>query len=190
MPKFSAIVEGDRARERGIECTTLGGTPFTVDLRLLDGAEEDAVIKYATAQCKEAGVDAVETSLIWQYHCAIYEVFLACVDPDSPLDSPVQFFDTVAQVRKNLDRERILLLGETQRRFQTRSSPRVHELSEAKITETIMAAAAVEEGGVLPFERWPRLTLESFTRSTCVRLCASLMAKSGTGSGTAATASG
>lgn len=164
--KFSAIAKGMKARKRGVECTTLDGTAFTCDQRVLNAEEEARCLAAACKGARDAGGEPVETDLNYQLAFAAHVVALGCVDPDSPDDAPVAYFDGgVSQVRENLDRDRILLLAETHRRFQEQASPTPHELSTEQFVAMVVACAAAEEGEDLPLDRLPRFTRSSFVRS-------------------------
>lgn len=189
MAKFSALIKGTRARKRGVECTTLDGSPFVCDLRVINAEEEFQCVSAGCNAAREAGGVPNESDLSYQFAFATQVIALAAIDSESSEESPTSFFDGgVEQVKKYLDRERILLLANIHRLFQEQVSPRVHHLSPDAYIAKIAEVATTEEGARLPFEDWPRSTLESFAHSTCVQLWISLMPKSPTSSGDADTA--
>ncbi len=192
MAKFSGlplVAQGRRARMRGVECTTLDGTPFVVDLRLLSGEEEEAASAAACAKSRELGGTAKDDDLAYQFAFAVEVATRAAVDPESPDDAPERFFSSAAEVRGNLDRERIILLAELQRRFQESVSPRKSAaLSDEDFIALVATTAAAEEGEELPFEKLPQRTLRSFVRRMALQLSISAMPRSPTSSGDAAAA--
>lgn len=186
MAKFSSlpmIARGQRARLRDVECTTLGGAPFSCDLRILNAHEEQRVVAAACAASRDAGGTAKEDDLVYQYAFAVEVVALAAVDPASPEDAPSKFFEDANEVRTHLDRERILLLAEQQRRFQERVSPRRHSLTEEEFVSLVAACATAEEGEDLPFEILPRQSRNLFVRRMALQLSISPPSKSPTSSG-------
>ncbi len=190
MPKFSAIVQGARARKRGVECTMLGGAPFTLDLRVIQATDEVRALAYANTKTAETGAKVAETDTVWQFFCAVYVLFLSAVVPESPEDAPEPMFTSPDEILEHLDRDRILLLSEQQRAFQSSATPWASSFSDSKeFVDLVIETAAVEEGGELPLGRLPRPKLELFARSMAVMLSASLMGRSPTGSDTAATGS-
>lgn len=177
MSRFSDIAAGTLARKRGVECTTLSGAPFTVDLRVMNATDEARCLAAACKAASAAGGQPVESDLNYQLEFAAQVVATSAIDPESP-DAPVAYFDNAAQVRDGLDRDRILLLAETQRRFQELVSPVRHELSNDEVVAMVMATVTSEEGEELPFERWPRSTQRSWVRTICVLLSNSPEGKS------------
>jgi hypothetical protein len=176
MGVFSQIAKGARARKRGVECSTLDGVTFTCDLGLLDAAEEAAAMSAATKRAKDGGSAGDEKDLNFQFAYACEVVARAALDPDSPESAPTRFFDGgVEQVRTYLDRDRILLLSETQRNFQESASPRRRTLSLDEYVANVMRLAEEEEGSDSPFWTWPRSTQESFLRSLARQHVASAM---------------
>ena len=184
MSKFSQICKGARARKAGVECTTLEGEAFTLDLRLMNAAEEAAVIERASKYAKEHDGEAKETNLVFQFANACEIVAIASVDPESPADAPAPFFDDVKQVREHLDRERILYIAETQRAFQDEVSPRQLRLTESAYIATLWSFAQEEIDLNNPFFRWPRSTQWNFLHTFSSRHIhlLELNADSGTGS--------
>lgn len=189
MPVFSKIARGIRARKRGIECTTVDGVPFRCDLRAVTAEEEAQVLEAATRRALAAGAKADEKDLVFQFAYATELVAVACVDEDSPEDAPRPFFDGgVEQVRQHLDRDRVLLLSETQRAWQESVSPRKRKLSTDEFFGHVISLAAGEEGEDHPFWIWPRSTQESLLRSMARLLLSSQTDKSPTSSGDEAAA--
>lgn len=192
MAKFSKlpfVARGVKARLKDVRCTTLGGDEFSCDLRVLDAVEEQAIVASACAQSRASGGTAKEDDLVYQYAFAVGVLAAAATDPESPPEAPEAFFADVEELRSNMDRERILLLAEQQRRFQERTSPRKHELSEEEFVAMVAALAASEEGEDLPFETLPRHTLVSSMRRMALLLSISPKAKSPTSSGAEGAAS-
>lgn len=177
MGRFADIAAGTLARRRAVACTTLGGVAFNVDLRVLNALEEAQCLAAACRAAREAGGEPVETDLSYQLAFAVHIVALAAIDPDNQ-DAAVPFFESADQVRSGLDRERILLLAETHRRFQEQASPVRHELDENDFVAMVAATATAEEGDDLPFEALPRFTRNRFVRSMAVLLLTSQSPKS------------
>lgn len=169
MGRFADIVAGTSARKHGVECTTLDGTPFTVDLGVMPAVNEARCLAAACKAAREAGGEARESDLTYQLEFAAQVVAIATLDPDSPA-APVPFFESVEQVRRGLDRDRILLLAEMQRRFQEQVSPVRHDLSDEEFARMVFADATAKEGDELPFEQLPRSTQKIYVRRMAVLL--------------------
>jgi hypothetical protein len=154
MARFTDIEKGKRARLRAVECTTLAGVPFTLDLTILVGNEEEQAVGRAQRRAKEIGISDSENDINFQF----------AYDPESPDDKPVPFFDNAQQIRDNLDRERVLYLAEMQRAYQERISPRTKSLSMEQYYAAVVKLLTKEEGASEdhPFWGWPRTTQESF----------------------------
>lgn len=164
MARFSEIVKGPRARRRGVAFTTLGGVEATCDLRLLTGADDEAILAAATAAAKRAGAEAVEGNIVFDFARACEVVARAGVDPDSSETDPRPYFDSAEQVKENLDRERIYLLFEAQAAYQDEASPRPSKMGVEELVQMMWASTLVPEGQELPFER-----LQPVLRRSCMR---------------------
>lgn len=191
MARFTDLERGSLARLKGIECTTLSGQAFTVDLGIMTGAQEEACVGAAQKRAREIGVSDSENDINFQFAYAVEAVLVSALDPDSPESAPVRFFDSAEQIRQNLDRERILFLSESQRSFQERVSPRTKHISEEDFYVHVVQLLDEQEGAGPsdhPFWMWPRLTQESFLRSMATQLVASQPLKSAHGFGAQAAA--
>lgn len=177
MGRFKDIAQGTRQRKRGVDCTTLAGVAFQVDLRLLDGNEEEDAVACAKARSKEKGGDGSENDLTFQFANAVEIVLRAAVDPASPDDAPEPFFADADEVRSGLDRERILLLSELQRVFQETHSPRRGVMSEGEFINHVYRLA-LDGGDLDPFWRLPLSMRDSFTRILVKELVISQQVKS------------
>lgn len=175
--KFVDIEKGVLARKRGVECTTLAGKRFLLDLRVLDAEQEAQCVAAACKAARDAGGEPVETDLSYQLAFCKEVVALAAIDHDAEAAEP--FFKSAEEVGKGLDRERILLIAGIHRRFQEQVSPVKHQLSEDEAIELVHDIATSEEGAALPpFEDLPRFTQNHFVRFMARLLAFSLPPKS------------
>lgn len=183
MPVFSDVARGLTARARGVESTTLEGTAFTLDLRPVSAEEESNILSRAARLTREAGLEPSVKDLFFQFQYECELVAIAAVDPDSPLDAPRPFFKDAGEVRRGLDRERIVALAEAQYRLQERANPRMtKQLGVDAFFNHVVELAGGEDGDDSPFWALPRSTRESCTRHMARLLFASQMAKSRSGS--------
>lgn len=165
MPRFSSIAKGNAARKRGVTFSTLTGAEAACDLRLLTGADDEEILAAAIAATRKAGGQPVEGDLVFDFARACEVVARAAVDSESTDEAPVAYFDSVQQVKENLDRERILLLFETQMTFQEDTSPRLGKMELDEFVQHLYEHALVPEGAELPFERWQPALRRSWVRS-------------------------
>ncbi len=181
MAKFSAIAKGIRAREP-VTFTTLDGREIGCDLRILVGADDEAILAEATKRTKDNGGQTVDGDPQFAFQLDVQAVARACTDPESPPEKPEQFFANATEVLENLDRDRIQLLAAQQRLFQDRVAPRSAGLSPEDYMRTIIELDSTPEGADHPFVTWrPRLQL-TLVRTLAKQLVISLTHKSLSGS--------
>lgn len=184
MGLFSQIAKGNRARKRGVPCTTLDGTAFTCDLGVIDARQEAQIIDAASKRATTAGAPPTPGSIVFDFEYSVQLVAMSAVDPESPEDAPALFFDGGAeQIRGALDRERVLMLAELQRVHQESSSPLMRSMTFDEMLSRVVTLAAEEEGTADPFWMLPRATQESFVRSMARLLVSLLTDKSASGTG-------
>lgn len=191
MAKFSQVIKGSRARKRGVAFTTLSGAETTCDLVVLNGTDEEEILAAATAAAKKAGAEPSEGSIAFDFARACEIVFRAAVDPESPDDRPARFFDSIAEVKDHLDRERIFLLFDEQDALQNEASPRPSKMELDGFLNHLYEHALVPEGEMLPFERWQPVLRRSWVRFLVDRALSSIdprsLSSSAAGSSSVAT---
>lgn len=178
MGTFAQIAKGTRARRKGVKFPDLCGGEHVVDLRILNGKDDEEHIARAGAIARAAGARAEDGDLAFDYARACEVVAAACIDPDSPEDVPKPYFASVAEVKEALDRERIFLLQEEQLAYQESVSPRQRKMEPEEFIQHVFKMAHAGEQDELPFVRWaPSLRL-SFARTLAKMCIASLQHKS------------
>lgn len=174
--KLAQIAKGTRAREP-LTFTLLDGQEAACDLRVLSGDDDDKILAAASAHAKKLGGEAKDGDPIFAHALNCEIVALACVDNESSVDKPEPFFASADEVRGALDRDRILLIAEQQRALQDKTSPLKKSLTKEEFFLTVTQLAAVEEGDELPFSKWGRSLLESFTHSMASQYAALALAR-------------
>jgi hypothetical protein len=154
MGRFSNIQKGKRARRvvsfplANTRCSLLAPLPeleaaraatesgsaasvapddesHLVALVVLTGDEDDEVLAQARAHAVKRGVaEPKPDEPIFDLAIMVHTLLLGCVDPDSPPDAPVPFFESADQIRKHLSREQIVHLHSQHEFFQDECSPR------------------------------------------------------------------
>ncbi|NUP08454.1 MAG: hypothetical protein HOW73_20585 [Polyangiaceae bacterium] len=177
MAKFNAVLKGTRAREP-VTFTTLTGQEIGCDLRILVGEDFDHILADAAKRTKELGGEADENDPQYGYQIDVFTAARACTDPESPLDKPEPFFASAAELRENLDPDRIRLIAAQHRVFQDRVAPRPAGLSAEDFMRVIIELDSTGEGEDHPFVTWrPRVQL-SFVRILAKQWLSSLTPKS------------
>lgn len=134
--KFSAIVQGTRARQR-VELPLQGakldaasgdwiGATVEVDLRPLLPEELATVQAQATAYAKKKDVPAEAGNTVFDMALAIFTVHAAAMDPDQP-DKDVSFFDVAPETlfrAEAVSLDALVYVYERQILWQMESSPR------------------------------------------------------------------
>jgi hypothetical protein len=177
MAKFSAIAKGTRARE-SVTFTTLDGQEVRCDLRILVGADDEAILAAATKRTKDNGGETIDGDPQFAFQIDAQTVACACTDPESPPEKPEPFFANATELLENLDRDRIQLLAAQQRVFQDSVAPRSSGLSPEEYMRVIIELDSTPEGDTHPFVTWrPRLQL-TLVRTLAKQLLISLTHKS------------
>jgi hypothetical protein len=164
LAKFSQLAKGRAARCKGVAFSALDCTECVVDLAIVTGDDDDDILEAAAKHAVSKEADAVRGNPVYDFACDVELVFRACLDPDSPEDKPERFFESAADVRKHLDRDRIAYLAARQHEHQERLSPLRHEMSAAEYTKKIFEIVASSEGDDGPFRDIAQSLLRSFTR--------------------------
>lgn len=159
MATFAAICKGvEHVRE--VEITTLDGTKAKCLLRILVGADDAVVLQKAREFAKARGVDnPSEQDPLYQLGFWCNTLLIACVDADSPEGNRRPFFDSVDQMLRHLDRDRISYLFEQWRLWQEQNAARPASMSPEEFIGAVFTIAQKELGDDLPFVHWG-LTLQ------------------------------
>src|ERR1043165_2111243 len=110
MAKFAPIAKGRKARKT-VSFPDLDGEVQKLDLRVLvadDYAEIDAA---AGRYAREQGAEAKQGDGVYDFARYRETVLRACVDTESSVDKPEPFFESMAQIRRELDEDRVLYLA-------------------------------------------------------------------------------
>lgn len=183
MAKWATLTRGKRARKKDVSFTSLeSDEPVLLDLKVLDGADDAAVLEYATMFAKSKGGDAKDGDELFEYGKARKTVELACIDKDSTDDKPEPFFASMDEVDAALDRDRILSLAYQQKLFQAIASPFKYAMTDDEFADAIVDIAFREEGDPGPFASWPPQLQWSFTRILAFRFVRSQTHNSSTSS--------
>ncbi len=184
MAKFSDIAKGRRARTA--ITVEFGGAPVVLDVRVLGADEDIAIEAEALLLARKEVESADEASAVTAKYRAALVCLHACVDHESPEDSPARFFDSVDQILKSevVTSDHIAILVAEQERFQDECSPLKRKLTTA---EYISAVARTAQGEKDPFCRFAPGLQWSFARSMASQLLDSPTFKSPPSSGTSAT---
>jgi hypothetical protein len=122
------------------------GAAVTVDLRVLSGEEEAAVLDRARKFAIERGVEKPrDGDPIYDLAVMVETLSLACVDTDSPTDAPALFFEDARQILDGLDRERIVFLYTVWETWQEACSPQAKTLPPDEFYDIIVRAADSED---------------------------------------------
>jgi hypothetical protein len=127
-------LEAQRTADAAERATQAGGNapvapddeaPALVALVVLTGDEDDEVLAQARAHAITRGLsDPKPGDPIFDLSVMVHTLRIGCVDPDSPVDSPVPFFASAEQIRKNLSRDQIVHLHAQHEHWQDECSPR------------------------------------------------------------------
>jgi hypothetical protein len=183
MSTFSKLARGALARHR-VPFTTLDGTEAECDVRPLVGSDEAIVLTEARKFALDRGVaDPKDGNPIYEFGTWVHTIRLGCVDPESPPDAPLPFFDGgVSQILENLDPDRIAMLCEQQRCWQDACAPRPAGLGEDAFVAKVLQLATSAEGEDAPFAELRPALLRSFTRTLAGRFVTLVQLKSHSGS--------
>lgn len=171
MAKFSDIAQGAFAR-RSLTFMLPSGVSCTVDLGLVLGDAEAAILRDARAFAMERGVlDPKNGDPLYELGVWVHTIARGVLDPESPPDAPRPFFDGgVAQIldeRTGLGREWISLLFEAQQAWQDELAPRPKEMGAQEYFLSLLQIAEAPPKAELPFFRWRRVLQDSFLRTCC-----------------------
>lgn len=171
MPKFSDIAQGAQAR-KPFEFTLPSGTVCKVALALVLGEAEATVLKKARDFAKERGVDDPRNGdPLYELGIWVHTIALGVVDPDSPPEAPLPFFDggpaQILNERTGLGREWIALLFGAQQGFQDELAPPPKEMGAVEFFTSVLQIVEAPPRAELPFFRWRRVLQDSFLRMLC-----------------------
>lgn len=177
--KLRDIKRGSRAT-RLESFPLLDGTEVEVELKLLDGGEQDEAKEYAVAEALRTKTEPAEGHLVFDEARARFTVYLATYErAETPIEQRSRFFSDVNEVRRELDGDRIALLFEAQEALQMSCAARKnHMQSDTEFMQSVIECATKEVGEELPFERWQRGLRRSWVHTLANRLLASLSANS------------
>jgi hypothetical protein len=172
---FTDILRGTQARKPvafprpSITAALLSSEPseeVLVDLMPMSGEEEAGVLARARAFAAERGVaDPKPGEPIYDLGLMVETLAIGCIDHDSPADAPARFFASAEEIRKYLDRERIVYLYELHALWQDELAPLGRTLTEDEIYKTVLKLADSEDP-LLPFAMFRPAILGNYMRST------------------------
>jgi hypothetical protein len=166
--RYSAIVRGTR-ETHPYEFALADGTIAKCAFRALLGRELASVLTDAKAFASARNApEQSDDNPIYQLGIWVYTLVLGCVDVESADQAP--FFDEGADQVLTLDVDRIALLYERQQAWQDDCAPLPKRMSGEEYMRKLLEVAASEEGDDAPFEKLPRVLLESFARTTAKQL--------------------
>jgi len=170
MAKFRDVAAGAQARKL-FDFPLPSGTTVPVALVPLFGESEAEVFRDARLFAIERGLpDPKKGDELYELGLWVATIVRGVVDPDSPQDAPVPFFDSVAQImdpRKGLGREWIALLFEAQQAWQDEISPRPKAMGAVEYFQAIAEIVEAPPHAEIPFFRWRRGLQASFLRTLC-----------------------
>lgn len=165
MGRFADIAKGTLARHVA-ELPLAGGQLVRVAVRPLLDWDDNEIDAKALEFARKHGVDDPKPGQpIYERAIALYTLLLACSDPDSPDDAPVSFFDSVDQIQKHVDRDRIAWLMGVQQTWEDRCSPRQLKLSPDEFVQRVGEVALAEDED--PFVHMRPGLQWAFTRTLC-----------------------
>lgn len=177
--KFAQLIKGTRA-ERVVEVPGLkkpDGSPITVAVRPLTGAEETAVMAGAHDHAVKGGVqNPRQGDELYDLGRMAHTLALACVDVDSPQDARTPFFGGGATDVLEMHVEAITYLWEHCELFQEESSPYRKNLSDRELLA--LASEVAAPGGEATFIRLSPSTRLRLLRSMAGQLSSSRSDKS------------
>jgi hypothetical protein len=165
MGRFSEIAKGTLARHV-VELPLANGVVTKVAVRPLLDWDDNEIDAQALVFARKHGVeDPKPGQPIYERAVALYTLLLACSDPDSPDNAPVPFFDSVEQIQKGVDRDRIAWLMGAQQVWEDRCSPRQLKMTPDEFIHKVGEVALTESEdpflGMRPGMQW------DFTRTLC-----------------------
>lgn len=185
MGQFADLIRGSRARRRGVPFRTLEGDQHLVDMQLIDGLGQAAILEYASSFARKRGGEAHDGEPLFDFGRDVMTVALGVIvhaeppqdgDPcvTHPGESTAYFFSSSDEVLAGCDRDRIKVLADEQRMFQASVSPVRHAMSDEEYFEHITKIAATSEGAPPPnfFVTWSPSTQWSVLRTTALLLVA------------------
>lgn len=182
MSRFCDVLKGTRAIKR-VE-VPYGDDAIICGIRALSADEEAEAHAVALAYAAEKGVKSATTedpAYLIGLRSAV--LFRSCVDVDS---ESARYFDSEAQIRGEIDPDRIALIYEQQEQWQAHASPRASKMSGEEWTQGVVACAQGVDEAERFFTRLAPVLRASFLHTTASQLWISLLDKSAFGS-TAAT---
>lgn len=156
------------------------GETVLVDVRVLTPFEDIDVFAEAARRARDQGAEPKDGDPIYEYALKVCTIVRACIDHDSPADTPTPFFESFEQVvgDETISREHVAYLFEAQENWQSACSPRQRAMTPAQFRDAILRTAGGDVAGFLgmsPETRW------NFTRSMAALLANSLAASSSSG---------
>lgn len=162
---FAQIARGFDARKK-VDLPMLDGSPVPVDVVALPAFEVIDIEASARAFAEGKGVKNPKPGdPIYDRALHLHTVLRACLDHDVR-DKQEPFFESLDQIGKHLDPDRVTFLYHHQRAWQEKISPLDYgELTPDKFIEMGMTIAyGGEDEFSLPFDNSPRPTQRSFLR--------------------------
>lgn len=173
MARAKDIILGAPLR-RPCSVTAVDGiTRLDLAVTLLPSTITSAIDDGARAYAKAKGVaEPKPEDAAFLRGKVAHTVLLSCVDPDSPGDAPVPFFDDVAQIERMLDDAAQVYIVQEQKDFQDEHAPIVEGVTPEQYVQ--LQAACLEEfrrGGdpERPFAGLPLRVLRSFSAQSVAR---------------------
>lgn len=180
--KLRDIQRGTRAF-RTETLPLLDGTEVTLDVRVLDGAEQSEAREYAVAEALRTKTTPQPGEVIFDEALSVCTILLATYESGpEPIERRARFFSSAKEVRQHLDADRIALLAIAQEAVQMSAAARVVQMEEGKFMDSVIACAAQELGTELPFERWARGLQRTWVHTLACRHVALLAANLRSGS--------
>jgi hypothetical protein len=191
MARFSEISRGTLARHVE-ELPMANGNVERVAVRPLLDCDDDEIETNALAYAKARGaVDPKAGNPLYDRGIALHTLLIACSDPDSPDDAPRPFFDSVEQIQRGLDRDRIAWLIAAQQVWEDKCSPRQLSMTANEFIAHVMEVAVSEDERpflrLRPGLQW--ILLRTLARQHVASLEPSLLSGSDSGSTSSSTSS-
>ena len=170
MAKARDIILGSQKREPCSVNAIDGVTRLDFAITLLTSAASTTIAERARAYAQARGVaDPKPEDVLFLRGKWAHTILLAAVDPDSPLESPQQYFDDVKQIETYLDDAAQVYVVQRQKDFQDEHAP----LGEGLTPEQFLRAQAacideIRRAGHpdLPFSSLRLAELRSFCRQS------------------------
>ncbi len=150
-----------------------GETKLDFAIRLLPSSDTRAAATQAREYAKKYGVsDPKPDDVLYLRGLWANTLLLACVDPDSPHESPVPYFDSAEQIERLLDDSRVALIYQAWRDHQLEHAPATDDLPPEQVVQLVVASADEWRAGgdpERPFVDMPSRTLRSFSAQLALR---------------------